>query len=93
MIYKLWTQIEKRGLPEGFLDFWGTLELIRPFYDQSMLEFVTDSNQIEVVWVRLRFQIYWFFSPDFETKEAEHEHKEYVEIVNGSSVMIYSRYP
>ena len=33
------------------------------------------------------------FSPDFETKEAEHEHKEYVEIVNGSSVMIYSRYP
>ena len=31
------------------------------------------------------------FSPDFETKEAEHEHKEYVEIVNGSSVMIYRR--
>ena len=42
------SQIEKRKLPEGLIRFWGTLEIFRPYYDQSALEFITDSNLIEV---------------------------------------------
>ena len=43
-----WPQIAKRKLPEGLIRFWGTLEIRRPYYDQSALEFITDSNILEV---------------------------------------------
>jgi len=62
-------EIAKRELPEGLIRFWGTLEILRPYLDQSVL-YMTDS------------------SPSLlKEEDAEEEEKEYMEIVNGSSVL------
>ena len=75
-------QIAKQGLPEGLIRFWGTLFVLRPFFDQSALEYLTDSNNQEVS----DFKYPTYSDLIYQLKEADKKHKEHQEIVNGSSV-------
>jgi hypothetical protein len=39
--------VANRSLPEELIHFWGSLDLIKPFYDHSFIEWVSDSNQMQ----------------------------------------------
>ena len=41
-------EVSRVGLPEEIIRFWGILKPIRPFFEHSFLEFVTDSNEYKV---------------------------------------------
>ena len=41
-------EVSTVGLPEDIINFWGVLYPLRPFFDHSFLEFVTDSNLYDV---------------------------------------------
>jgi hypothetical protein len=69
--------VANRSLPEGLIRFWGSLDLLKPFYDHSVLEFVSDSNQMQK-------------TNDAEI-EAEKEHKDDMDLVNGSSSLPVNR--
>ena len=85
----LWMQIAKQGLPEGLIRFWGTLFVLRPFFDQSALEYLTDSNNQEVS----DFKYPTYSDLIYQLKEADKKHKEHQEIVNGSSVRPFYKHP
>ena len=85
----LWMQIAKQGLPEGLIRFWGTLFVLRPFFDQSALEYLTDSNNQEVS----DFKYPTYSDLIYQLKEADKKHKEHQEIVNGSSVRPFYKPP
>ena len=55
---------------------------MRPYYDQSALEFITETNLIEVCFSQILLA-HMFIS---QAHEADKKGEEYMEIINGSSV-------